>query len=271
MNRIKVQCEFCGSLIARSNLGRHSNKCANEHSKPKRTPRKIEEISTLTKDGKYSCNACNKEYTRQGISTHFWLQHGDGEKHLVKVREWAYDLHEAQRGRPSWNSGLTAEIDERVRQAKENLVNRIKSGNIKYVGKKHTKEMREHLSQRRSEFLNTQGNGGFKTVKWYPTIDSFGEACSLRGTWEVMVSEWLNKKGVMWSRKHVINYYDGEINRTYSPDFFIPSDNLIIEVKGYFSDRDKKKMKFVQDQNPDLKIKYITSVEIEHLDSIEYI
>jgi hypothetical protein len=233
---------------------------------------KIEEVSDLQENGKYRCKECLKEYTRQGISTHYWLNHGRGDKHLEKLRGYLQELHESQKGKPAWNSGLTAEADERIAKTRDSLHKRIESGDFmksrRGVPLKDT--TREKISEGRARFLNEQGNGGFRDVKWYKTIDSFGNECSLRGTWEVKVSEWLNEQGIKWSRKYYIKYLDNEIKRTYAPDFYIPNENTIIEVKGYYSEKDRRKMELVREQNPNLIVKILMQKEIENLNQLCY-
>lgn len=270
MTRRKVVCKHCNKEIAINMIQRHEEPCSRKTKRRDSVP--IESISSLLENGKYSCNGCGKEYVRQGISTHYWLNHGDGDNHLKKIQEQLQDFHESKKGKPSWNSGLTSKNDERVAKSRDTLLKRVESGqfmpNRKGIPLKAS--TKEKLSEARSKFLNERGNGGFRDIKWFKSIDSFGNECTLRGTWEVKVSEWLNHQGVMWTRKHYIKYIDDNINRTYSPDFYIPNDDLIIEVKGYYSERDKRKMSLISEQYPQLKIKFIMKNEIEHIDSIEY-
>lgn len=251
-------------------IQRHEEPCSRKTKRRDSIP--IESISSLLENGKYSCNGCGKEYVRQGISTHYWLNHGDGDNHLKKIQAQLQDFHESKKGKPSWNSGLTAENDERVAKSRDSLLKRVESGqfmpNRKGIPLKAS--TKEKLSEARSKFLNERGNGGFRDIKWFKTIDSFGNECTLRGTWELKVAEWLNKQGINWTRKFYVKYLDDDVNRTYSPDFYIPTDNLIIEVKGYFSARDRKKMDLVKEQYPDLKIKFIMQKEINNLGNILY-
>lgn len=233
---------------------------------------KVEEISNLQENGKYACNSCGKEYTRNGVSTHFWLNHGNGSSHLEKIQKNLHEIHESKRGKPSWNSGLTVLTDERVARTRENLKKRIEAGEFfqRRIGIPLKDATKEKLSEARSRFLNERGNGGFRNVKWFKTTDSFGNECSLRGSWERDVADWLNRQEIMWTRKHYIKYLNESINRTYSPDFFIPLDNTVIEVKGHYSNKDKRKMKLVQDQYPDLIIKMIMKKEFEKLLDLTY-
>jgi hypothetical protein len=233
---------------------------------------KIEEISKIGENGRYKCNVCEKEYSRNGISTHYWLNHGDGDAHLKKIHNQLSELRKNRAGKPSWNKGLTAETDERVAKTQQSLRKRVDAGEFmkNRIGVPLKAATKEKLSEARSRFLNESGNGGFKNVKWYKSCDSFGNECSLRGTWERDVSLWLDRQGVLWTRKHYIKYIDDNIRRTYSPDFFVPADNLIIEVKGYYSDKDRKKMQLVKEQHPDLCIKLITKKEFKNLEILTY-
>jgi hypothetical protein len=233
---------------------------------------KIDEISTLQENGKYACNICGKEYSKKGISSHYWLNHGDGEEHLNKMKQHLSEIYESNRGRPSWNSGLTSDTDERLMKMRKTIQKRNSTPGYQnpQKGSKVKNSTKEKISESRSKFLNERGNGGFKDVKWYKAVDSFGNECSLRGTWERDVAEWLTHQGIEWSRKYYIKYLDENVNRTYSPDFFIPADNVIIEVKGYYSDRDKRKMSLVKEQHPNISIKMMMKKEIEQLSTLKY-
>lgn len=233
---------------------------------------KIEEISTLQENGKYACVACGKEYTRKGISTHYWLKHGDGGAHLEYIRNVLRTVQKTNRGKPAWNRGLTAETDERVKHSRDTLIKKIEAGefNNGWIGKHLSIAMKERLSEVRSCFLSERGNGGFKDVKWFKIIDSFGNECSVRGTWELDVAKWLDSHNVKWTRKFFMKYLDGDVMRTYSPDFYIPLDNRIIEVKGYFSAKDKHKMSLVEDQHREVDIVYIFKKEMMMIESTSY-
>ena len=51
----------------------------------------------------------------------------------------------------------------------------------------------------------------------------------------------------------------------YHPDFFIPIIDSYVEVKGYFSDENKKKMNAVVDFNPGVKIIFIDTFHYKML------
>ena len=110
---------------------------------------------------------------------------------------------------------------------------------------------REKLSEARSRNIEEKGNGGFLDIKYYNTQNTMNENFKVRGTWERKMAQWLTTNGVEWKRKVYLKYIkQGEdFRRTYSPDFFLPEDDLYIEVKGYYSQLDKEKMERVIEQN----------------------
>jgi len=65
---------------------------------------------------------------------------------------------------------------------------------------------------------------------------------SLDGRWELRVAKWLDIQGIEWKRpKDKFKYlFDGRI-KSYTPDFYIPSLALFIEVKGYQTPKDSAK------------------------------
>lgn len=113
----------------------------------------------------------------------------------------------------------------------------------------HTKDSREKLSIARSRVIEELGVGGFKHVLTYNVSNIIGEEYCVRGKWELEISKWLNSNGIIWKGKKYLRYFDSEINRTYIPDFYLPDSNLYLEIKGYFSNGDKKKMEMVIQQN----------------------
>ncbi len=120
----------------------------------------------------------------------------------------------------------------------------------KLKGRIISKEQKEKLSKYRSKILEELGVGGFQTIKWYSLKNINNQEFIVRGKWELQVGELLNKNQVLWVRKIYIPYTDFDgINRTYTPDFYIPSLDRYLEVKGYFSEKDKNKLKLVVEQN----------------------
>jgi len=63
----------------------------------------------------------------------------------------------------------------------------------------------------------------------------------------------LDELGVRWIRDNSLKLgyiTRGRRKRKYIPDFYLPDHDLYIEVKGYWTDAARHKMKDVQDRNP---------------------
>lgn len=77
-----------------------------------------------------------------------------------------------------------------------------------------------------------------------------------RSGYERKVMEYLESQGVEYGYEtDYVHYTVPETKRRYIPDFRI--GNTFIESKGLFTAAERKKMKLVLEQNPDLKIKML--------------
>ena len=85
----------------------------------------------------------------------------------------------------------------------------------------------------------------------YRTSD--GREVEMDSTWEVVLAMKLDELGVSWVRGDdmILEYRSirGR-KRKYIPDFYLPDHDLYIEVKGYWTDAARHKMKDVQERNP---------------------
>lgn len=264
------QCAKCNREFTRPGPQKiHENVCGAK--KQKDPTFHLADISTKLPNGSYSCNVCGEAYKRAGIGSHWWLNHGDGGEHLKVVSKRVDDLHQSRIGIPSWNSGLTMENNASIKQASDTAKRKFASGeNIHpYKGKTISLAAREKISAFRSNLLNTKGSGpgNFRFVKWYDSENLSGDKFKLRGTWELKTAEWLNSHGIDWTRNVLLKYAKDGFDHSYSPDFVILSTNLVLEVKGYFMECDKIKMKLVAERNPEIKIVMLFEKDIKDLDS----
>jgi len=73
----------------------------------------------------------------------------------------------------------------------------------------------------------------------------------MRSSYEVAYANYLDQKGIKWG-------YEPKTfdlgNTTYTPDFYLPKTDTYIEIKGWFRDRDKLKMKLFMLKYPKEKI-----------------
>ena len=67
------------------------------------------------------------------------------------------------------------------------------------------------------------------------------DGIKLQGQWEVDFYMWAKEKGLEPQRPTIAFKYEWDGERLYHPDFYIPSLDLYVEVKGYETDRDRAK------------------------------
>lgn len=132
-------------------------------------------------------------------------------------------------------------------------------------GKKLSNDTKEKLSEIRSKYIEEKGGGGFLDIGWYSIKNIAGIEFKVRGTWELKYAEYLNSKGILWDRNISFKYIkeDG-VQRTYYPDFHLPLTQEYKEVKGYFSEKDKTKIRLVEEQNK-VKIDLLFKEDLESL------
>ena len=192
--------------------------------------------------GTWKCKLCGEIFeTRRKLQQHRKCLHGHNARFI-------------------WNKGLTKETSESVRRYSE-------KNKLSMSGKphKHTKETKEKLSIIRSNQIDSENSGGFRNVLWYKVKNIDGIEFTVRGKWELTIAELLNEHNILWVRNKFIKYVDDGVKRTYNPDFYLVKENEYIEVKGYYSERDKRKMKLVVEQNKDIRIYLICEPEYNQI------
>jgi len=98
-------------------------------------------------------------------------------------------------------------------------------------------------------------------VKMYEVDDFYGPT-KVKGTWELKVANWLNENNVRWTNKiEPYKYFWNQNWHLYFPDFLILDKDILIEVKGYETDRDQFKW-----QSVDKKLIVIKRTDMFSLD-----
>jgi len=85
----------------------------------------------------------------------------------------------------------------------------------------------------------------------YTTVDD--REVEMDSSWEVLMAQRLDELSVRWVRDDTLKLgyvTRGRRKRKYIPDFYLPDYDLYIEVKGYWTDAARHKMKDVQERNP---------------------
>lgn len=165
--------------------------------------------------------------------------------------------HEARRGKPSWNKGLTfdkmLDLDLSTNEELESLRNRIRSGLKKarldgrLTGRASTPEL--ELARRQKIAAYAKGHsGGYRKGSgrgkkgWYQGI-----FCD--SSWELAYVIYCKENGKSIRRCDERRSYSfGGVKKTYLPDFVV--DGRVIEIKGYQTEQWKCK----QAANPDVVV-----------------
>lgn len=76
---------------------------------------------------------------------------------------------------------------------------------------------------------------------------------------EAAIGEELDRGGHSFGYEYLtIPFVEPARNRRYTPDFFL-RNGIVIEAKGRFTSGDRKKLKLIRDQYPDLDIRLVFS------------
>lgn len=104
-------------------------------------------------------------------------------------------------------------------------------------------------------------NGTVRTHFRNPRYSRFknilGEEYLLQSSYELNVAKRLNDDNIYWENTTKLTYEIDGKTKAYRPDMTIPQLNCYIEVKGWFSEKDQKKMFYVLKSNPNIKLYFI--------------
>ena len=199
--------------------------------------------------GLYGCPYCDKQFTVKGIGTHIWRAHGEGKDHQIN----------GHRSVVSWRKGLD-KTDSRIKKQSEALSESMREAYR--TGKRVGRGMSEDQKNKLSIEQSLRNRGG--KAKWFDY-----NGIKVQGTWELRFAKKLDELGIEW-RKPTVNaecfeyIWDGK-TRHYTPDFYIPSIDRYIEIKGFWWGRDKEKMIHVFECNPELKLLIIEKDSFNNL------
>ncbi len=107
--------------------------------------------------------------------------------------------------------------------------------------KEHSLKMKNVVNQNPDSYSRYNVCGRVKPIK---IVDSYGNETKCLGKWELLVVEYLNKKGIKWTNKidEIFEYQWNNSVHRYFPDFKTDK-GFYIEVKGFERDRDRAKWK----------------------------
>lgn len=131
-----------------------------------------------------------------------------------------------------------------------------------------TVEEKEHLSRVMAERMsNPDCKIGIFNTQHEKVANLLGVEWMMQSSYEIKLAKWFNNKSIEWNKSEKLVYVHEYCDRIYIPDFYLPAYNIYFEVKGYFKEEDKSKMRIVLEQN-DVVLYLITKSTIDKLDSL---
>ena len=221
----KVICELCGQEISKSNYSKHLRR----HEKHPETFK--EPKYKLNHDG-LICQFCGKECkNRNSLCSHERLCKENPNKQIMKHPHIIEGFN--NKGRVPWNKGLTKDTDERVKRASEILKQKYRSGTWKINNPMSSMESRLKLSESMKAVYskNPPKVSGRCKQGWYK-----GFYC--RSSWELAYLLYAldNNIHIESCSKSFTYLYEGK-EHNYFPDFYLPDEDVYVEIKGYEDDK----------------------------------
>lgn len=191
----------------------------------------------------FICRFCGKEWKNKNSL----IQHEVRCKSNPDRIDLSYmnEIHENNKGRIPWNKGLTKETDERVLKyslkEKERMIKYGSNGCFGLKGNNNyacKENIRQKISITAKKYHSTHENNSVGKGKrgWYKGIHC-------QSSWELAYVIYQLEHGINIIRnKKGFKYTWNGSEHTYYPDFYLPDLNQYIEIKGYYSDRDKCKI-----------------------------
>ena len=207
------------------------------------------------------CKFCSKEFRFQcRVNEHEKSCNLNPEKPTRKKGNQYTKAKELGLPKPIVRQHIWSEDEKRIHAEKSKLINKKYWSDIKNK-EKHSALMSEIVKNNPDSYSSNNVSG---RVKMYKTFDFYGET-KVKGKWELSVATWLNHHLVKWTNRiEPYNYFWNNSWHLYFPDFLLLDNNVIIEVKGYETERDREKWKAVIDK----KFIIIKQNEINILDTI---
>lgn len=165
-----------------------------------------------------------------------------------------------------WNKGLTKETDVRLLALSNSIVEFYVDLPGTFTGKTHTEETKSSISASMNGNRNANHRGDRQ---------SFYKDIRMDSRWEVGTARYLDKISVVW--KYNEFGYKLSDGRYYYPDFFIYENDIlvkVIEVKGYFREKNKQKYEQFLCEYPDVPIELWQKdklIELEIINKSGYI
>lgn len=262
-----IPCKFCKKKIKEYGLGTHEKHCIeNPNGKPSK--RKIKKNNGIDKrkerkGKKAKCRFCEEVYALSGIKTHeLYCKKNPDKKEKEppsKTQKWYDAIKNGKRSNQflkAKETGIPYEIrDETRKKIGEKSKQQVWTDDRR---KNHKLGMKKAVEENPDSYSANNVCGRIKIEEY--------NGIKFHGKWEVEVAKWLDENNIKWERDTIepIPYFWNDGWHKYFPDFYLPEHDVLLEVKGFETDRDRAKWNVVEN------LVVIKKNEIEKIKKKEY-
>ena len=249
MEKLKIKCELCGREISKSNFTKHLKSHENGNFDKNNSKYHVDHNDLF-------CKYCGKECKNKNSLAQHEIRCRENPDRINVEIEGLNNV-----GHKSWNKGLTKEIDERVKKGFETYTRNHKLGLHKVLFGEDNPSKRLDVKEKISNSCLKRSKLGKWHVSLAKKIHYNYKNNDLHGSWELYYVIFLDNKNIRWERnKKRFKYYFNDKYHYYTPDFYLPDEDLYIEIKGYKTEKDNYKW----DQFP-LKLKVLMYNDLNEL------
>ena len=257
-----IECQYCHKHIITSSFIQHERSCIKNPNSKKFKDREDREKKLKDKELSQICEFCGKFCKNQNsYKQHVIRCKSNPNKIDTSLNEKALEkAHNARRGVPSWNKGLSAKTNETIAETTQKIKEGYSSGRLKgsFCNRKHTINTKEKMRTNAIDKNFSSHFGHHKTYQY--------NGIRLHSSYELQLVQDLDKHNVEWNipKYGTFTYKspDGQTHK-YTPDIFLPKYNIYLDPKNDFLINninpvmgfcDCDKIKWVMEQNPGVKI-----------------
>jgi len=167
------------------------------------------------------------------------------ELRIEKLKEWFKNNINPKKGIPRPD-----DVKEKIRQAHlgthpseetRQKLSKANSGELNgFYGKHHSQESLNKMREIQKLHVRRGKNSNFYGKHYHGKIIKYlkdDKIIYFRSTWELKTAEYFNKNNIIWEYEKIkIEFILNSNEVTYTPDFYLPETNTVIEVKGYWRD-----------------------------------
>lgn len=209
------------------------------------------------------CANCNRQISLSNITKHEQICKGVIHNPSPALRyDWEMIQHDYTNGMSyrdlQGKYGMSQNTIAKARQ-RGDLITRSRTESAKlFFEKNGPNVMGDQAKLRQSQRMSEANPGG--RCKWFEVAGK-----KVQGTWERDIAMELERRNVKWERCKPIPYIIDDIDKHYTPDFYLPEYNVYLEVKGYWWGNDKEKMDAVVKQHTDKRFVIVEKTEYRRI------